>query len=194
MDKSQKLNGKDLVNVGVFTAIYVVSVMALAMLGYIPILMPLYSVLMPLVGGIVFMLFLTKVKKFGMILIMAILLGILMWLTGMSWYALALGTPMGLIAEFIYKSGEYKSAKKAVLAHGVFSIWVWTNYIPLFFCPEKYWSTRQDFGQEYIDTLQSIMPMWMCPVLLVSCFVFGLAGGWLGLKILKKHFAKAGIV
>lgn len=194
MDKSQKLNGKDLINVGVFTAIYTVVMMAIAMLGYVPIFIPLYSILMPLFGGIVLMLFLTKVKKFGMIFLMSILLGILMWLTGMSWYALAFGTVLGLIAEFIYKSGEYKSSKKAVLAYGVFSIWVWTNYIPIFFCPEKYWSTRQDFGQEYIDTLQRLMPMWMCPVLFAACFVFGLLGGWLGLKILKKHFAKAGIV
>ncbi|MCR4940445.1 MAG: MptD family putative ECF transporter S component [Treponemataceae bacterium] len=194
MDSSKKLKGKDLINVGVFTAIYTVVIMALAMLGYVPIFMPLFSILMPLFGGIVFMLYLTKVKKFGMILLMSVLMGIIMWLTGMSWYALALGTVAGLIAEFIYKSGEYKSAKKAVLAHGVFSIWVWTNYFPLFFCPEQYWSTRQEFGEEYITKLQSLMPMWMCPVLFVACFIGGILGGWLGLKILKKHFAKAGIV
>jgi len=194
MNNSNKLNGKDLINVGVFTAIYCVVIMALAMLGYIPIFMPFYSILMPLLGGIVFMLFLTKVNKFGMILLMSILMGIVMWLTGMSYYALVLGTISGLIAEFIYKSGNYKSAKKAVLAHAVFSIWVWTNYIPLFFFAEKYWSTRQSFGEEYISTLTKLMPIWMCPVLFVACFIGGILGGLLGLKILKKHFAKAGII
>lgn len=194
MNNSNKLNGKDLINVGVFTAIYCVVIMALAMLGYIPIFMPFYSILMPLLGGIVFMLFLTKVNKFGMILLMSILMGIVMWLTGMSYYALVLGTISGLIAEFIYKSGNYKSAKKAVLAHAVFSIWVWTNYIPLFFFAEKYWSTRQSFGEEYISILTKLMPIWMCPVLFVACFIGGILGGLLGLKILKKHFAKAGII
>ncbi len=194
MDSSKKLNGKDLINIGIFTAIYFVVLMVLAMLGYVPIFMPLYAVLMPLFGGIVFMLFLTKVKKFGMILIMSILMGILMWLTGMSFYALALGSVTGLIAEFIYKSGNYRSKKKAVLAHAVFSIWIWTNYIPLFFFPDSYWATRQEFGEEYITTLQSLMPVWMCPVLFVCCFVFGILGGLLGLAVLKKHFAKAGIV
>lgn len=193
MNDSNKLKGKDLINIGVFTAIYFVIIMALAMLGFIPIFMPTYSVLMPLCGGIPFMLFLTKVKKFGMVLIMSILMGILMWLTGMSYYALICGLVSGLIAEFILKKGEYKSAKRAVIAHGIFSLWVWSNYIPLFFFADKYWSTRQNFGQEYIEALTKLMPVWMCPVHFVLCFVFGVVGGLLGLKILKKHFIKAGI-
>ena len=193
MKNANRLNGKDLVNIGVFTAIYFVVILAVAMLGFIPVFMPLMAVLDPLLGGIVFMLFLTKVKKFGMILTMSILMGILMLLTGMSYYALIVGTVTGLIAEFIYRSGSYKSARKAVWTHAVFSLWVWSNFLALFLAPEKYWSTRQNFGEDYINTLTSIMPLWMCPVLLVTCFVFGLLGGLLGRAILKKHFAKAGI-
>lgn len=193
MNDTRKLNGKDLINVGVFTAIYLVVVLGFAMLGFIPVFMLTYVVLMPVFGGIVFMLFLTKVKKFGMVLLMGILFGIIMWLTGMSYYALVIGTVTSLIAEIILKGGHYKSAKRAVLANGVFSIWIWSNYVPLFFFADKYWSTRQSFGQEYIEALTKLMPLWMCPVLFVSCFVFGILGGLLGLKLLKKHFAKAGI-
>ena len=75
MDDSKKLKGKDLINIGIFAAIYFVVIMALAMLGFIPIFMPSYSILMPLLGGIPFMLFLTKVKKFGMVWIMTIIMG-----------------------------------------------------------------------------------------------------------------------
>ncbi|MBR1639049.1 MAG: MptD family putative ECF transporter S component [Treponema sp.] len=193
MDNSKKLKGKDLVNIGVFTAIYFVVILIVAMLGFIPVFMPLMAVLDPLLGGIVFMLFLTKVKKPGMILIMSVLMGILMLLTGMSFYALVVGTISGICAELIYKSGDYKSSKKAVWTHAVFSLWIWSNFLPLFLQPEKYWSTRQQFGEEYINTLTSLMPAWMCPVLLVVCFVFGILGGLLGKAILKKHFEKAGI-
>ena len=194
MENTKRLTGKDLINIGIFTAIYFVVVMILAMLGFIPIFMPTYSILMPLFGGIPFMLFMTKVKKFGMVLIMSILMGLLMWLTGMSYYALIIGTVAGFVAELIIKKGEYKSAKRAVIAYGVFCLWVWSNYIPLFFFADKYWSTRQNFGQEYIEALTKLMPMWSCPVHLVLCFVFGVLGGLLGLKVLKKHFVKAGIV
>ena len=193
MEKSNKLNGKDLINIGIFTAIYFVVIMALAMLGFIPFFMPTYSVLMPLLGGIPFMLFLTKVHKFGMVWIMSILMGLLMWLTGMSYYALIIGTVTGLIAEFVLKGGEYKSAKRAVIVHAIFCFWIVSNYILLFFFADKYWSTRQNFGQEYIDALTKLFPMWMFPVHILLCFGFGVVGGLLGLKILKKHFAKAGI-
>ena len=158
MSGSNKLNGKDLINVGIFTAIYFVIIMALAMLGFIPIFMPTYSVLMPLFGGIVFMLFLTKVKKFGMVWIMTILMGILMWLTGMSYYALIIGTITGLIAELILKKGAYKSVKCAVFAHAFFCFWIVSNYIPLFFFADKYWSTRQNFGRNISMLLQRCSP------------------------------------
>ena len=51
MNDSKKLKGKDLINIGIFTAIYFVVIMALAMLGFIPIFMPTYSVLMPLLSA-----------------------------------------------------------------------------------------------------------------------------------------------
>lgn len=192
--KNQKLAGKDLINVGIFTAIYFVVVFAVAMLGYIPALMALLCVLVPILGGIPFMLFLTKVKKFGMIWIMSILMGLLMLLTGMGYYALIVGLISGFLAELCYKSGGYQSGGKAILTSGIFSLWVWGNFVPFFTNIEKYFSTRQEFGQEYIDALTALMPMWMCPVLLVAAFVSGLIGGMLGKALLKKHFIKAGIV
>ncbi|MCR1838820.1 MptD family putative ECF transporter S component [Murimonas intestini] len=192
-DSSNKLQGKDLMNVGIYSAIYFVIVFAVAMLGYIPIMMPMLCVLVPLIAGVPFMLFLTKVKKFGMIWIMSIIMGILMLLTGMAQYALIIGAFSGLIAELIYKSGNYKSQSKAVLTCGVFSIWVWGNFIPLFFKRESYWAARQSFGEDYINTLNSLMPIWLCPILLAAAFVFGILGGLLGKTLLKKHFKKAGI-
>ncbi len=190
---NKRLQGKDLINVGVFTAMYFVIVFAVALLGYIPIFMPLLCVLVPIVGGIPFMLFLTKVKKFGMIWIMSVIMGILMLLTGMGFYSILVGAVSGLIAELIYKSGDYRSASKAVLTSGVFSIWVWGNFIPLFLNIDAYFSTRQGYGQEYIDALTRLMPPWMCPVLLIAAFLSGLIGGLLGKAALKKHFQKAGI-
>lgn len=191
--KKEKLKGKDLINIGIYSAIYFVIVMAIAMLGYIPIFMPLLCVIAPIFCGIPFMLFLTKVKKFGMILIMSLIMGILMLFTGMGYYSIIVGLISGLIAELIYKSGNYKSASKALLTYGIFSIWMWGNFIPLFFNAEKYFSTRQDFGQEYISTLTSLMPMWMCPVLFIVTFACGIIGGLIGSSVLKKHFIRAGI-
>ena len=61
-----KLQGKDLINIGIFTAIYFIVIFAAASIGFIPIFIPLISVIVPLVGGIPMMLFFSKIKKFGM--------------------------------------------------------------------------------------------------------------------------------
>ena len=60
MEKN-KLQAKDLINVGIFTAIYFVLFFAGMMLGYIPIFIPLLGLVCPIICGIPFMLYLTKV-------------------------------------------------------------------------------------------------------------------------------------
>ena len=52
--KSNKLQAKDLINVGVFTAIYFVIFFAGMMLGYIPIFIPLLELVCPILCGIPF--------------------------------------------------------------------------------------------------------------------------------------------
>ena len=193
MENNNRLNAKDLINVGIYTAICAVICTAVAITGIIPIMMVLLVVFVPILTGIPYMLFLTKVKKFGMMLILNVLMGALMWVTGMSYYALVVGTISGLIAEFIYRTGNYKSRKQGILAYAVSGIYCWANYFGIFFNAEAYFSTRQNFGQEYIDAVTRLLPAWMCPVLLIVDLVCGIIGGWIGTKVLKKHFEKAGI-
>ena len=56
-----RLQGKDLINIGIFTAIYFIVIFAAAAIGFIPIFIPLISVIVPLVGGIPMMLFFSKI-------------------------------------------------------------------------------------------------------------------------------------
>ena len=85
---SNKLQGKDLINIGIFAAIYFVVVFAVSMLGVIPIFIPLLDVLVPLIGGIPMMLYFSKIKKFGMLTISGLLEGVLMLLTGMGYWCI----------------------------------------------------------------------------------------------------------
>lgn len=194
MKNENKLKGKDLINIGIYAAIYCVIMTAIAMLGYIPIMMPLLSVIGPLIGGIPMMLFYTKTKKFGMITIMGIIIGVFFCITGMGIYPVIFGIVLGFLADIIAKSGEYKSFVKALLSYGLLSITLFGNYMPLFTDRESYFASREKFSQEYVDTLGSIMQNWMIPVLIIASFVFGVLGALLGKALLKKHFVKAGII
>lgn len=193
MKNENKLKGKDLINIGIYAAIYCVIMTCIAMLGYIPIMMPMLAVLCPLIGGIPMMLFYTKAKKFGMITIMGIIVGIYLWITGMGIYPAIFGVVFGLLADLIAKSGKYQSVAKTILSHGVFCVMLFGNFLPLYIDSEGYFASRQEFGQEYIDTLGGIMQPWTAPVIAILAFVFGIIGALLGKSLLKKHFVKAGI-
>lgn len=191
----QRIQAKDLINIGIFTAIMFVVCMGVAMLGYIPIFIPLLSVLVPLIGGIPFMLFLTKVKKFGMVTIMSILIGILIGLMGMGVWVIVVAPVSGILADFIFKSGGYASAKKSILGYGVFSIWVIGNFIPIVVTRDNYFNMLvSGYGREYAETLMKYIPDWSLIPLLAACFISGLLGALLGRALLKKHFVGAGIV
>lgn len=191
--QKERLNGRDLINIGIYSAIYFVIVMALAMTGLIPIFLILLSSMIGVIGGIPFMLFLTKVKKTGMIFIMSLIMGILMFVTGMTWMPIPFAIVTGILSELAYRSGGYKSLKAAVLTSGVFPLWACGNYLPLFLQREQYFADRTGYGQEYIDTIMNFTPNWMFFVLIVMTFVFGIVGGLIGKALLKKHFQRAGI-
>lgn len=189
-----KLQGKDLINVGIFTAIYFVIVFVVGMLGYIPIFIPLLSVLVPLVGGIPMMLYFSKIHKFGMLTVSGLLCGVLMLVTGMGYWSVLTGLVMGLIADLMLKASGYENGRFEVITHGVFSVWVVGNFIPVFIARDTYYQQLlSGFGKEYADTLMHYMPTWILPLLVVAALVSGLVGGLIGRKIFKKHFERAGI-
>ena len=191
----KKLQAKDLIRIGIFTAIYFVIFFATGMLGYIPILFILLPVLMPIISGIPFMLFLTKVKKFGMVTIFGTLLGILMFATGHTWVPLATGFVFGLLADLIFKAGQYKSTKNTVVGYGVFSIWAMGAMLPMWLMRESYFKyISSNMGEDYTNAVLAMTPDWMALVVVVTAFVAGIIGAFLGKAVLKKHFQRAGIV
>ena len=169
-ESGNKLNGKNIINISIYAAIYFVIVMALAMTGLIPIFLILLSSMIGIVGGIPFMLFLTKVKKPGMILIMNLIMDILMFITGMTWMPIPFSIVTGIIAELVYRNGGYKSMRSAVLTAGVFSLWACGNYLPLFLQRAQYFADRSSYGKEYIDAVVTLTPSWMFFVLLIATF------------------------
>ncbi|MDO4280767.1 MAG: MptD family putative ECF transporter S component [Peptococcaceae bacterium] len=189
-----KLQGKDLINVGIFTALYFVVLMAIAMLGFIPIFLPLLIVLVPIVGGIVMMLYYSKIHCFGMLSLTGLITGILMLLTGMGYWSIATGLVFGVLADLVLKSGGYKSARKGVFSHGVFSMWLIGNYMPLVLTRNSYYQqlvTKN--GQDYADAAMHYISAGSLPVLLIAGFICGCIGGVIGQKVFKKHFQRAGI-
>jgi energy-coupling factor transport system substrate-specific component len=195
--KNNKLQAKDFITIGIFTALLFVVEFACGMLGFIhPYIVAAFVVLIPLVGAIPMMLFYTKIEKFGMLSIMSLLLAIIMFVTGMGYLGAPLIIAAGVAADLIAKSGGYKSFKKTVISYGVFCLWICANYFPVIVTADSYRQGLLDGGYsaEYCDNLFRAINSKTIVILLILCFVFGCIGAYLGKAVVKKHFEKAGIV
>lgn len=191
---NRKLGTKDLINVGIFTAIYVVVFFACGMLGYIPIFMVILPLLIAVVGGIPFMLYLTKVNQFGMVSITGVLVSLLMFSTGHGWPMLVIGSMTAVLADLIFKSGQYKSWKKTVFGYCMFSLWSFGAMLPMWIMRDSYFEqVRAGYGDEYTNALMSLMSGWMLLVLVVLAVIGAIIGAYLGRATLRKHFKRAGI-
>ncbi|MBF4468769.1 MAG: MptD family putative ECF transporter S component [Methanobrevibacter arboriphilus] len=191
---NENLDVRDLINVGIFTAIYIIVVFIIGMIGYIPIFLVLLPILVPIVGGIPFMLFITKVKKFGMVTIMALLVGLIMFISGHTWIPILTFLIFGILADLIMKSGDYQSSIKSVIGYAIFSVGIMGNMLPLWVLRDSFLSyLSSGMGTEYANVIASVTPTWAFFVLIIGAFIAGILGAIIGKKVLKKHFKRANI-
>lgn len=135
-DKS-KLNGKDLISIGIFTAVYfILNLLIAAAMGFIPLVNMMIPFASSLVLGIPMMLYFSKIKKFGMVLITYIIYGAILTLAGVGIYSLIAGTLCALIAEFILKAKRYASTSAAILSYAVCSVGANANVLGFAFMTE----------------------------------------------------------
>ena len=193
--ESKKLKAKDLINVGIYTAIYIVIFFVVGMLNAIPVLYPFLYILIPLISGIPFMLFLTKTDKFGMVTIMSVICGVFWFLMGYTWTAIVGYVVFGIISDLVLRAGKYKSFKIDVIGYWLFSCGMIGCQAHMWVMADTYMAgIEQSMGAQYASVLARYMPSWMGIAAIAIIFVGALLGSLLGHKMLKKHFERAGIV
>lgn len=193
---NKKLQAKDFITIGIFTALLFVIEFACGMLGFIhPYIVASYVIMIPIVGSVPMMLFYTKIEKFGMISIMSVLIAIIMFVTGMGYLGAPLIIISGLVADIIAGMGRYKKSKNIMFSYGVFCFWICANYFPVVVSADSYRKNLLDGGysKQYCDNLFRAINSKTIAILLIMCFVFGCIGAFVGRAAVKKHFEKAGI-
>ncbi|MBE6034245.1 MptD family putative ECF transporter S component [Aminipila sp.] len=194
MEKTNKLTGKDLINVGIYTSMYIAVFFVFGLLTTLPVVYPFLMFFLPFICGIPMMLYYTKIKKFGMLTITGIINGIFFFLIGYTWIPIAFWTVFGLLSDLVLKAGDYKSFKYTLLSYIVYSLGEMGCHGPLFLAGQSYWNNiSASMGQQYADALRMMMPQWMFYLGFVLLAAGGLCGALFGHKMLKKHFQRAGI-
>ena len=191
----RSLEPKDLITVGIFTALYFVVFFGFGMLGFFgPAVHAVGIVLGSLANGIVFALYVTRIRKPGMVFLTAIVSSLLMVLTGHAWTTLITAAVFSVLAEVVLARGHYRSARASIIAYGVFSLWVAGPILPLYLQHDAYIANiGEQMGEDYARAWDTLFSPTFMAGLLVAVFLASCLGGLLGQKMLRKHFVRAGI-
>ena len=194
-----RLTVADLINVGVFGAVYfaLVGVAALASMAVFGvagnILLPAVAAL---ISGSVYMLLAAKLQKFGGITIMGLVMGLFFFVSGHFVLSFAANIICGVAADLVAAAGKYRSKKLLLASYVVFSYGLTGPILPLWFMKSAYIANLTARGKDaaYIDTLFAPINSGSFVVSMLAILICALVGGFFGQKMLKKHFEKAGIV
>ena len=190
------LTVKDLVTVGIFSALFLV----FALVGGIffapnPVLTFYMPVGSALLCAPVYLLMMAKVRKRWAATILGAILCVVWFVTGMHW-AMALGyLVMGIIADLVAGVGGYRSRKINSLSYILLSLGGTASYLVFFSDPDGWAKTMLGNGTEqtYIDTMRSTGSVWIMVVMLAGTILAAALSAFVGCKMLKKQFEKAGI-
>ena len=192
----KSLTIKDLVTTGIFSAIFLVFTM-IGGIFFAP--NPVLTFYMPmgaaLLCGPVYLLMIAKVQKRWSVTILGIIMGIIWFVTGMHW-AFSLGyIGMGIIADLVAGAGDYRNKAVNLLSYMLMSLGGVYTYVVFFIDPQGWASTMLENGTEQscIDTMSASAPSWLLAVIIIGTLAIAAFSGWIGGKLLKKQFEKAGI-
>ena len=183
------LSVKDLVTTGIFTALLFVFIMVG---GVFFATNPVLTFFMPagsaLLAGPIYLLMIAKVHKRWSVTIMGVIMAIIWFVTGMHW-AFALGYLIMAVVK------QYKSKKINSLSYILFSLGGTGSYLVFFADPQGWAQTMLGNGteQSYIDTMQTTANAGIFIAMFAALLVTASISAFVGCKMLKKQFEKAGI-
>ncbi len=195
--QEESLSVRDLITIGIFSALYFV----FNMIGGMPFgINPVLTFYLPmgcaLLCGPIYMLLIAKVHKRWTITILGILMGLILFATGMHWGMVVGSIVMGILADSVAGIGRYRSRKLDILSYMIFSLGYTGTYVVYFLNRESWIGSMLDGGTEqaYIDTMNATAQPWMLPIILIGTAAVAGFSGWIGSVLLKRQFEKAGIV
>ncbi len=193
-----KLQTRDFISVGIFSLIYAAVAFIIGGVAQMtPLTFPFMPMVVALFTGTVFMLYAAKIPKRGAITILGVIAGILLFITGMFWMMSAFFVAFGIIADLICASGQFKSFKRNMAAYCLLALAPMGAYVPMAVMPaqfDEFMSKKGDVSS-FAGVIDAIGAQWWAiPLMTLGTIICALIGGYIGKKLLKKHFEKAGIV
>lgn len=190
-------SSKDMINIGIFTTLFLLVNITISGFVVVPILQYVMMPVMALCSAPVYLLYITKVKKFGAIIITGLisstLIGLIVYgnvlcfLVNMMFF---------IIAELIAYKGKYISSKLNNLSYIILSFFAigeaglpWTA--PVYF---HTLSVNSGYSLEWADGVIALATPTSLIIMVVATILCGIISIIFSNNMFKKHFIKAGII
>ncbi|PWJ49418.1 MptD family putative ECF transporter S component [Faecalicatena contorta] len=190
------LTVKDLIIIGVFAALLTVcSMIGGVFFAITPTLTFYFSIGAALLPGPVFLLLLAKVPKSGALTIIGTIVAVLSLVLGMHWGMCLGGFIASVLADAIAGMKKFRSKKMNILAYIVYSFGPTGTYFAYFIDPEAWAGTMLKNGttQGYINAMNDTASWSILVIMIVGTVLIAWLSGFVGSRLLKKQFEKAGI-
>ena len=196
---SFKLTTKDLINTGIFGALYFAVMLLCAGIALVPVIHMLITPINALVAAPVFLLLIAKTQKPFCITIVGFLCSII---TGFVIYGsivcFFVCFAFFLVAEAIAFAGKYKSMKINCLSYIVASYWT-IGVTGVFWFAKDYAAqissgTADEFAMALTKGVIEISTPETFVLVMILTAICGFISTVFARRILRKHFKKAGIV
>jgi energy-coupling factor transport system substrate-specific component len=189
---------KDLITTAIFTVIFLIVLFAsFGTIGMIPLGNPFAVAIGVIPGGIVWTYMRVKVPKRFAITIQCVLMAIIYYIIGTGWFVAIGSLAGGILAELLTGIGKYRSAKWNIAGYAAFGVCLQLGTFAIILLARDYYykyCITNGMNKSLMDFLLSFMS-WPTLLLTTLLTVAGtVIGMLLGRIMLKKHFAKAGIM
>ncbi len=195
---SAKLGGRDFINLGIFTVIFIVLFMACIMVMSMTIYtLPFGVALGSFVAASVYMLLRVKAPKTGAIILFGVLFGLVMFAMGSGWPILAAVIISSIIAELIARSGHYKNYTCEVIGYCVLMVGTAIgSYVPFIVMKDYYLKVAEgnSINGQFMSRLIEFISGPYLALALATTVVTAVLGTVLARIIFKKHLVKAGLL
>lgn len=192
------LKVKDLVNIGVFSALYmIISFILMIPMAIAPLLWLCWPAIAGIFTGTIYMLLMSKVAKKGTAFLLGIITALIYLGIGeCTWTILLSFVVSGIVAEIIRGSLGYKNQKGIILSCGALTAGFIGSPLPMWLFQKSYMESIIKMGMDeaYVYGMERLISPLSLILFILIGFAGGVIGSFIGSKMLRKHFEKAGIV
>ncbi len=193
----KKLEVKDFVSIGIFSALFIVFVVIVSILQVVPILSLGMPAMVALFTGPVYLLFVARTGKPFAITIMGLIVSLIIGLLFFgSIYIFLFNLAFFAVADIIASLGKHKSYTINLISYIVLSLWVFGESGAYWVAQD--WMLEKTVQSGYTpESANAIFAMATTTSLIITIIItlaFATISGLIAKAMFKKHFKRAGIV